>query len=213
MEAVTLVLATLADFWVLHIKFFHEWVSALLSCGVVSLLCMNSPENVTTPRRSLEVPCSNFTDNKTNMSFPTFPVLYNTCYGGFTISDLAIHEYRVKKGIIEEQREYDEFASSEMSRTDPIMVEVCRKLGHNSWGTYSKLKVAMVPEIYKDHYYITEYDGKESVVVDYDKYRVAKIKEVLGTSMQASTKEEMIASIIQEEDLPVRHEPLVPEQM
>jgi len=87
-------------------------------------------------------------------------IVYNTCWGGFGLSKAAWERYVELGGMAESQ--YD------VSRTDPILVQVVEELGADADGEYAELAIADVPAGTK--YRIDEYDGVESVMTidDYD---------------------------------------------
>jgi len=87
-------------------------------------------------------------------------IVYNRCYGGFGLSKAAWERYVELGGKAES--EYD------VSRTDPILVQVVEELGMDADGEYAELAIADVPAGTK--YRIDEYDGFESVrtIDDYD---------------------------------------------
>ena len=87
-------------------------------------------------------------------------IVYNACWGGFGLSKAAWERYVELGGKAES--EYD------VSRTDPILVQVVEELGTDADGEYAELSIADVPAGTK--YRIDEYDGFESVrtINDYD---------------------------------------------
>jgi hypothetical protein len=85
-------------------------------------------------------------------------VVYNSCYGGFSLSNKAInwllnHGYQIPEGrnfLIE----YD------VPRHHPLLVQCVEELGEEANGECSELKIK---EIEEDHYRINDYDGMETV--------------------------------------------------
>lgn len=113
-------------------------------------------------------------------------IVYNACYGGFSLSDAAYELYAELAGIeiypekdswcthyytspatgdksVDDEREW--LYSGDMSRHDPFLVQVVEKLGDAANGSCAKLRIY---ETESDRYIIEEYDGNESVVVSYD---------------------------------------------
>lgn len=119
-------------------------------------------------------------------------IVYNDCYGGYTLSDNAIDwlsehgsestkKFIAKKRI--EAKERDDFSSASqdsidnakfyvmdavrsfLKRHDPDLVAVVEALGKEVNGTFSELAIA---EIDEDKYFIDEYDGRETVVTPAD---------------------------------------------
>lgn len=87
-------------------------------------------------------------------------IVYNNCYGGFSLSEEAetwLHEHGVSK------EEIEEFVWND--RHNPTLVKCVEALGRRASGECSKLAIA---EIDSDKYRITEYDGWETVEVPED---------------------------------------------
>jgi hypothetical protein len=113
----------------------------------------------------------------------SFQVMYNDQYGGFRFSELAINEYK-KKSIFE--------YSDSIDRTDPIMINICKNLGCESNSIHSNIKIKEIPTIYKNYYSIKEYDGKEHIKIDYQRYQLDCIKNIINADY---TNDEKIAKI------------------
>ena len=119
-------------------------------------------------------------------------IVYNNCYGGYTLSDKAIdwlseHGSESTKNFIAHKRieakEKEDFSSASQERVDnikfyvmdavrsflkrhdPDLVAVVEALGKEVNGTFSELAIM---EIDEDKYFIDEYDGRESVVTPAD---------------------------------------------
>lgn len=119
-------------------------------------------------------------------------IIYNDCYGGYTLSDNAIdwlseHGSESTKNFIAQKRieakEKEDFSSASqdsidnakfyvmdavrsfLKRHDPDLVAVVEALCKEVNGTFSELAIA---EIYEDKYFIDEYDGRETVVTPAD---------------------------------------------
>ena len=102
-------------------------------------------------------------------------VLINDCYGGWSISSKAnkLYELRRTKDSIRKRK-----------RSDPILVQIYKELGDEfDGGKHSKTGIEKIPKKYEKYYIINEYDGLESVEIDYTKYELdhlkQKIKEIL----------------------------------
>jgi len=102
-------------------------------------------------------------------------VLYNSCYGGWGISDKAKELYTLRK--IKDSTYYIR------RRSDTILIQIYKELGDEFDEKYSKTKIEKIPKKYENYYYITEYDGWEKVEIDFTKYDLdnlkQKIKEML----------------------------------
>lgn len=97
----------------------------------------------------------------------TVKVVYNRNYGGFRLSRQAV-EWMAKRGhpaAIEYLKDNPERTDSgwlwpdpcELPRHDPLLVEVVEELGKDAGATLA------VAEIDGNRYYVTEYDGFETV--------------------------------------------------
>ena len=124
-------------------------------------------------------------------------VVYNACYGGFGLSAEAVRRYAEIAGITlyehtdefgftavyrVPREEYERllaagereaanaayFSVYDLSRTDPVLVQVVDELGERANGQYAQLFIAEVPA--GTRYRIDEYDGLESVMTvdDYE---------------------------------------------
>ncbi len=112
-------------------------------------------------------------------------IVYNNCYGGYTLSDKAIEwlsehgSDKTKRFIAQKRLEANEktkYDSSKifyvmdalryfLKRHDPDLVAVVEALGKEVNGSFSDLAIE---EIEGDMYDIDEYDGKETVVTPDD---------------------------------------------
>lgn len=121
---------------------------------------------------------------ETETELETFDVLYNKCYGGYGISKAALDLYNKK--LLERNpdaipEEYD----WAMSRTDPILLEVfykmdgknCKK-GEGFNDKCSKVSVAKVAKIYEDCYRINEYDGLETIYIDFCRFQTEEMFKI-----------------------------------
>jgi len=125
-------------------------------------------------------------------------IVYNSCFGGASLSDKAIERYAELKGITLYKGESDGFSQhyylcpedeyhaleefdrekwNDMyfsgyqlldNRRDPILIQVVEELGEEANGVCANLKIAELPTGVK--YRIDEYDGMERVMLidDYD---------------------------------------------
>ena len=107
-------------------------------------------------------------------------ILYNTCYGGWGISDKAMELYKLRN-VNDNSMELisDEY----LCRTDPILIQIYNELGDEMNSKWCKIKIKKIPKKYENYYFITEYDGKECVEIDFTKYKLDtmynKITEIL----------------------------------
>lgn len=113
-------------------------------------------------------------------------IVYNNCYGGFSLSDKAVERYCEIKGIktypecwcgmtlhwLSEptgNKESDDWRETldhrSIVRHDPILVQVVEELGEEANGQCADLQIFQTES---NQYQIEEYDGNETVVVSYD---------------------------------------------
>jgi multidrug efflux pump subunit AcrB len=59
------------------------------------------------------------------------------------------------------------------------MVQIVREMGSGASGRYSHVELEDIPAEYVEHYIIQEYDGRESLVIQYDAYKVDTAKSIL----------------------------------
>lgn len=81
-------------------------------------------------------------------------IVFNACYGGFGLSDEAKARYAELTGGSADFYDWD------LSRHDPILVQVVEEMGDEASGFGGDLRVK---EIEGSLYRIDEYDGNESV--------------------------------------------------
>lgn len=123
-------------------------------------------------------------------------IVVNGCFGGFGLSAEAIRRYAEIAGITLYEHTDDLFTSwyrvpreeyerllaapdyeaaneayfsvSDLSRTDPVLVQVVEELGERANDSFAQLFIAEVPA--GTRYRIDEYDGLESVMTvdDYE---------------------------------------------
>lgn len=104
-----------------------------------------------------------------------FKVVFNACFGGFSLSEKAIKLYAELSVVSLECREEknygisqhfhyvngEYFSDREISRHDENLVKVVETLGREANGQYAELMIEIVKG---DRYIINEYDGNEDVV-------------------------------------------------
>lgn len=119
-------------------------------------------------------------------------IVYNSCFGGFSISDAAIKRYAEIKGISlypemnkcdmvvywtkppsPERTHEDSLSYRDFERDDPILIQVVEELGDKASGRFASLDIRDIPS--GSLYRIDEYDGSESVTLqsEYD-WKIAK---------------------------------------
>lgn len=109
-------------------------------------------------------------------------IVYNTCYGGFSLSYEAVLRLAEKKGIKvypqklmsdcyiywleplkenEDRRTGPTFDVDDLGRSDPDMIDVVEEMGELANGMCAKLRIEEIPK--GTLYQISEYDGYESI--------------------------------------------------
>ena len=110
-------------------------------------------------------------------------VMINTCYGGFHLSKDAMLEYKRRKaGDAKTSRAGEDEESpwsGGLERHDQLMVQIVREMGVKAHGSYSKITIEDIPAHFADYYKINEYDGTESLHIDYDAYIIDMAKAAL----------------------------------
>ena len=96
-------------------------------------------------------------------------ILYNSCYGGWGISDTARELYRIRN-INNSDNNYL------CRRSNPILIQIYKELGDKFDRKYSNTKIKKIPKIYKNYYIINEYDGLETVEIDLTQYILDNLK-------------------------------------
>lgn len=104
----------------------------------------------------------------------TFTVVYNDCYGGFGMSPFALNEYN--KRLLEHEEPLKDIYSP--LRDDKILIDLCKEFGDKVNDKCSKLTLKSFPIQYESFLEWNDYDGKESVSVDYRNYVLHRIREI-----------------------------------
>ena len=91
-------------------------------------------------------------------------VVINKCYGGFGLSKAAVDLYAELKdmdpGRYNKQGNfYENINEYDISRDDPVLVQVVESLGDLANDIYAELKVVEIPD--GVNWSIEEYDGRE----------------------------------------------------
>lgn len=95
-------------------------------------------------------------------------VAYNACFGGFGLSDEAMH-WLTSHGI------YDKYPDIEMledlPRHEPLLIQCIEELGEDVNNNISLNKIR-IKEIDSDMYYIEELCGNEAVITPKDMIKI-----------------------------------------
>lgn len=115
-------------------------------------------------------------------------IVYNACYGGFSLSHEAVMLYAELAGLelswitkwslnhyfhgdctgmtLDQAYEHlRDFSPLKLDRHDPVLVQTVEELGKAANGSCAELRVF---ETQSNQYMIEEYDGNEAVAVSYD---------------------------------------------
>lgn len=139
-------------------------------------------------------------------------VLYNNCYGGFSLSKKAKELYNERMSQLDPEYKprsvddyYDDFYDTAF-RHDPLLVSIYHELGEEFNGEkYTKIKIKMIPKKYENAYIIHEYDGLESVSLDNDKYKLDAIQKIVGIAdMDNDSKINEINKVLLEKEYYLR---------
>lgn len=124
--------------------------------------------------------------------------LYNRCYGGFSLSKEAVQRYVEAKKNMGETLDIEEaYGLRDVERTDPVLINIVKEIGKKANGACADLQIISVPSIYKNNISIDEYDGYESICVDFKGYQIDKIKEIVEGN--SDFKMELIKGVLEEE--------------
>ena len=108
-------------------------------------------------------------------------VLYNNCYGGFSISKTARKLYIERKKAQSPDFDEKRYGIYGFCRHDPILIEIYNEIGREMFSDeYSNIIMKEIPNKYSKFYIITEYDGLEDVEIDHNKYLLYRIIEIIN---------------------------------
>jgi len=94
-------------------------------------------------------------------------IMINKCYGGFSFSAAAKCAYKERTG------------STDARRHDPLMIQIVKEMGSKANGPHAAIEVHEIPAKFENHYEIDDYDGMESVIILYDRYKNDAIAAML----------------------------------
>ena len=118
-------------------------------------------------------------------------IMYNTCYGGFSVSNSAIEEYR------RQCPEAQEVSCYSVERHDPVMVGIVQRMGERANGQCAKINLKEISAEYLGFYEIDAYDGMEHVIIQYDKFQLDSIKSILrDQGLNKTDKLSRIAAVL-----------------
>lgn len=118
-------------------------------------------------------------------------VLFNSGYGGFGMSEEAMALYTKRTNATF----YD------YNRTDPFMVQIVRELGQRASERFSNIQIKSIPVKFAECYRVREYDGDETVGIDFGKYKLHCISDIIDNSLMSSdNKVAMVRCALDEDD-------------
>jgi hypothetical protein len=120
--------------------------------------------------------------------FNLVPVVINECYGGFDISADVLTEYNKKTN--------KDLKYCGVNRTDPILIDIIRKLGKKSFAKFAYLSIYLIPDFMLEYYDIKEYDGLEHIVLLPDKYKIDQIRIINNSDYSPEKKFKKINKIL-----------------
>jgi hypothetical protein len=101
-------------------------------------------------------------------------VLFNACYGGYSISKEGIEE--INKRVEKKYKSDYALCCGIDNRTNPVVLEVYDLLGSDRFsGKHAKIREQKIKAPYKNFIYIKEYDGLENVLVNTHDYKIHSI--------------------------------------
>jgi hypothetical protein len=125
----------------------------------------------------------------------TFKVVYNACYGGFDLSAHGIDVYnrRTSKNITDPEC---------IAREDHVLIDIVETMaGKDINKKHSKLKVKEFSKKFKNFLLWQEYDGYESVRIDYNKYITDNVKHILSSSLSSDEKIQKISDLYKDKEI------------
>ena len=123
------------------------------------------------------------------LSVKMFKVVYNNCYGGFDLSAEALAEYNRQTSKNITIPEY-------IDREDTVLIKMVETMDAKEINTKnSKLKIKEFDKKFESFLSWYDYDGKESVKIDYDKYIVNNVKFIINRDVSAEEKIKLISNL------------------
>ena len=111
-----------------------------------------------------------------------YRVVYNDCHGGFDLSEKGMAEYNHRTSQLVTDPDG-------ITRDDPVLLHMVETMDPRVINSrVSRLKIKEFPIIFREFLEWSEYDGLESVRVDYHKYIVRTVKSVLEADVSAEEK-------------------------
>ena len=98
----------------------------------------------------------------------TIKILYNDCYGGFTLSKAFKEEYQRRTGkAVGRDAAAFWYRGPDTFRCNPIAISIVKEFGSEwSSGLNSSIEIREIPSTFARYWEITEYNGEETVNVN-----------------------------------------------
>jgi hypothetical protein len=104
------------------------------------------------------------------------PILINKCFGGFSLNEETI----IKIQALFDIKDKGKFIHYEPSRHDEDLISIVLNEGLDKSSSFCcKLYIEYIPSEFLDFYHINEYDGAESIELDYSKYLITKLDLIM----------------------------------
>lgn len=104
------------------------------------------------------------------MNQATIRVAINQTYGGYSFSNAAIQRLKdLGYKFQDEKYPLAELQQTQM-RCHPLVIQVIDELGKESFGKCAVLGTVVLPEGLKDYYSIDEFDGSESIKIEWERW-------------------------------------------
>lgn len=110
-------------------------------------------------------------------------VLYNNSYSSWKISNKAKELYKLRRST-NKSTDNNSYLSR---RSDPVLIQIYNELGEKFNELNSKTMIHKIPKKYEKYYYIDEYDGLESVQIDYTKYELDNLRKNIKEILENTT--------------------------
>ena len=115
------------------------------------------------------------------------PLLLNTSYGGFSLDKQTI----IAIQDLFNNKSKGEFDYYEVKRHDEDLISTVVKGGlRESSGSCCVLSIEYIPSEFLEFYYIDEYDGFESIKLDYSKYLMTKL-DLITNNKELSSEQKI----------------------
>ena len=124
----------------------------------------------------------------------SYKVVYNSKCGGFGMSREGLAEYN-RLTSLHVKGYYC------IERDDPVLIHLVETMGKEIDDECSRLKIKEFPMKYKSFLKWTEYDGRETVSIDYEQYLISNIRNINDdTTLSSDEKIERIQEQYREYD-------------